>query len=287
VTPVKFSFADQERAGIRPWLLSLGEPSLFEPFRCGLIKAIEKAKAADIEPATKFLANSPKGVFVIFVGEGLPNSQSFKKAVADHHIAFQPLKGAELGRWTEKEFASNGILSPPDEVVEKVILIGAENPDSIAQIVEKYASFLDGETPSSTSLRDLYPMQYAASDFALAESLVSQPRAKTEVLLHQLFQQGSSPYMLLGLLTRTWSSLLSIRALSDKGVSGPDIRNELGIAPWLFNKYLPLAKKFPASHLADHIRALMEADFRLKDKSLGPAKVLGTLARKIRQEKGG
>jgi DNA polymerase III delta subunit len=83
--------------------------------------------------------------------------------------------------------------------------------------------------------------------------------------------------MLIGLLTKTFTTLLRIRALLDRGVQGQAIRNDLGITPWLFNKYLPTAQKLSVKRLEKTLYALLKADFSLKDRSLGAAAAFSSL----------
>jgi DNA polymerase III delta subunit len=72
-----------------------------------------------------------------------------------------------------------------------------------------------------------------------------------------------------------------IRALSDQGMSQGDIKADLAISPWLFSKYLPLARRVSTPALLRALKALSEADFRLKDKSLGPTAVFSSAASRI------
>lgn len=277
-----FTFTEMHKDNVRSFLTELGEPSLFEPHRIGHCRGIEKAKAADIEPVAKFIQDLPPGVTLLLSGADLPNSQLFKKSIGDHHIHFEALQGAELRRWAEREFALQEISEVSDELVEYIIAIAEESPDQVSAYVEKFSLFLNGATPTLSALQQLFPAQVHANDFELAETILTAPRARVEVTLTQLVEQGSSPFMLMGLLGKTWSSLLAISALNQKGLGGNEIRNQLGLSSWIFNKYLPLSKRLSAEAATSSIEALMEADFALKDRSLGPEVVLSKLARTLR-----
>jgi len=280
--PLTFNFADA-RGGPQAFLNDLGEPSLFEPTKFAVMKALEVAKAVDLDPVGKFLATPPRGVHLLLIGSGLPNSGNFKKTLTQSAtvLALDALKGAELRRWTERELKTAGVSGAEDDVVETILAASSEDPDAATALIEKFALYLDGAPPSVAAVRSLMPGRSHASDFELAEQLLSGKRANTEVLLHKLISQGSSPFMLIGLLAKTFGSLVRIRALLDKGLSANEIKNDLGITPWLMNKYMPLAKRAPIHVLTRHLTALTKADFRLKDRSLGPTAVLGTLAHEI------
>jgi DNA polymerase III delta subunit len=279
-TPRTFSFGEQGRNSPSAFLRDLEEPSLFEPTRFAVIRSIESAKAADVEPVSEFLRKEVPGVHLFIVGESLPNTPNFKKTLdaLATQLPFEPLKGAELNRWVEREVAQSGIQGADDEVIELLISLGSDDPETISRLVEKFALYLGDSKASRNALKALEPGRATASDFELAETLLGKNRAQTETLLVQLLAQGSSPFMLLGLLTKTFASLYRIRVLLDRGISQNVIKNDLGISPWLFSKYLPLAQRTTSSALASTLEALLVADFRLKDRSIGPAGILSSVA---------
>ena len=241
------------------------------------------AKVVDLEPLTNFLNKKIDGVHVIIVGEGFPQSQNFKKGIEKLAtvLIFEPLKGAELRRWTERELKTAGVSGTTDEMVELALSLAAEDPETVSALIEKLSLYLDGDAPTPEVMRTLIPGRSSASDFELADALMSRKRASTEVLIHQLFSQGSSPFMLLGLLTKTFVSLYRIRAMLDRGLQQNDIRLALGISPWLFNRYIPIARTQTLGALSNHCEALLRADFRLKDKSIGHAATFSFLAHQI------
>jgi len=278
--PRSFSCGEQGRSSPETFLRDLAEPSLFEPVRFAIVRHVESAKAVDLEPLSEFIRKEIPGVHLFIVGESLPNAPTFKKTLEAHatHLSFDVLKGAELRRWIEREVAAQGIAGAEDDVIELLSSLGGEDPDAIARVIEKFALYLGDTKASRQALRALEPARATASDFELAETLLGRDRAATETLLLQLISQGSSPFMLLGLLTKTLTSLYRIRVLLDKGLSGSEVKNAMGISPWLFSKYLPLAQRLRSPVLKASLDALFVADFRLKDRSLGPAAILSRVA---------
>ena len=275
-----FGFGEQGRSSIAPFIQDISEPSLFEPVRYALIKNIQIAKAQELEPLSQLIARSLSHIKLFIVGEGLPNSGNFKKVLEKHAtlLDFEELKGAELRRWTERELRQNGIEAPSDEVVELIVSLAADEPAEISRLLEKLSIYLDGAPASAEAIRSLTPSRPSGNDFDLADSLTLGKRINTELLLHNLLAQGSSPFMLIGLLAKTFTTLYRIRALLDRGVQAQAIRTDLGITPWLFNKYLPAAQKVPLARLERNLNALLKADFSLKNKSLGPAATFSQLA---------
>lgn len=283
--PTTFTFGESGRASINNFINDVGEPSLFDPTRYAIVRGIESAKAADVEPLSQFITRKVEGVHLFIIGPSLPNTPNFKKTLDKFgtSLAFEELKGAELRRWTERELRQNGVDEASDELVELALSLTAEDPEAVASLIQKLSLYLDGDKPSTEALRLLVPGRSSASDFELADALLSKKRGKTEVLIHQLLSQGSSPFMLMGLLTKTFVSIYRIRAMLDRGLSQQDIRAALGISPWLFTKYAPIAQKASLTSLSAHCEALLAADFRLKDKSIGHGATLGSLAHQISQ----
>jgi DNA polymerase III delta subunit len=266
-TPRSFSFSEQGRSSPTAFLRDHEEPSLFEPTRFAIIRGIELAKAADVEPISDFLRKKVPGVHLFIVGENLPNTPNFKKTLQSHatHLAFEQLKGAELTRWTERESKQQKLDTNDDALIELIISLGDSDPEAISKLIEKFCLYLGSEKPSQSALRALEPGRAHASDFELADTLLGRNRGVTEALLTQLMSQGSNPFMLMGLLTKTFTSLLRIRAMLDSGANQNDIRNALGLSPWIFSKYLPLAKQRSVAELNKILEGLLVADFRLKD----------------------
>jgi DNA polymerase III delta subunit len=278
--PRTFSFSENARHSPAPFLRDLEEPSLFEPTRFAVIRGIESAKALDIEPLAEFVRKKISGVHLLIIAESLPNIPTFKKLLDSHAttLIFEALKGAELRRWIEREVSSQGIVGAEDDLLELLSVLGDNGPDTIASVIEKFSLYLGDAKASKSALKALEPGRVTASDFDLAETLLGRNRAVSEALVLQLIAQGSSPFMLVGLLTKTFTSLYRIRVLLDKGLSTNDIKSATGISAWLFSKYLPLAQRTRQTTLEGIIDALLVADFRLKDRSLGPANVLSSVA---------
>jgi DNA polymerase III delta subunit len=278
--PRSFSFGEQGKTSLVAFLRDLEEPSLFEPTRFAVMRSIESAKAADVEPVSEFLRKEVPGIHLFIVGESLPNTPNFKKALdaLAVQLPFDTLKGAELTRWVEREVTQSGIEGADDEVIELLISLGGDDPEMISRLIEKFSLYLGDTKASRNALKALEPGRATASDFELAETLLGKNRAASETLLLKLLSQGSSPFMLLGLLTKTFSSLYRIRVLLDRGISQNVIKNDLGISPWLFSKYLPLAQRTSTEALAKNLESLLIADFRLKDRSTGPAGIMSGIA---------
>ena len=278
--PRALTLGDSNRPLLSAFIRDLEEPSLFEPSRFAILRGIDSAKAVELEPLSEFLRKKIPGVYLFIVSESLPNVPTFKKVLESHAqmIVFDALKGAELKRWIEREASQKGLTGADDEIIELLSSLGSEDPEAIANLVEKFSLYLGDAKPSRQALRALEPGRAVASDFELAETLIGKNRASTETLLLQLLSQGSSPFMLLGLLTKTFTTLYRMRALVDKGLSQSEIKNSLGISPWLFSKYQPLAQRLSAHTLESAVAALFVADFRLKDRSLGPAAIMSSLA---------
>jgi DNA polymerase III delta subunit len=278
--PRTFTFGDSGRSSIVNFLGDIGSPSLFETETFAVIRSVEGAKASELEPISSFLAKLPAGVHLFIIGASLPNSPNFKKALEKHAtlLAFEPLKGAELRRWTERELRHHNIDNAPDDVVEMLLSLASEEPEAVSRLIEKFGLYLSGDKPSTEALRSLIPGRSHASDFELADHLLLGKRAITEAALQQLMSQGSSPFMLIGLLTKTVTNLLRLRTMLDRGYQQQDIRNELGLSSWLFSKYLPTAKRVSSSQLSRTLDALLVADYRIKDRSLGSDAVFSMVA---------
>ena len=88
--------------------------------------------------------------------------------------------------------------------------------------------------------------------------------------------------MLLGLLARVWTNYLKIKSLQDTGVATSVLRKQLGMQPWVFNKYLEATRNYDKSHLARGCLEILAVDSRLKNRSAGSAALFSELAYSLR-----
>jgi DNA polymerase III delta subunit len=101
-------------------------------------------------------------------------------------------------------------------------------------------------------------------------------------MISGLLAAGKSPFMLMALLNRSFSSYLAIRSLMDEGQNPQDVRQTLGITPWVFNKQLPIARRYSSDDLSRAFKTLVSVDSKLKNRSLSPDVLMSDVIHQLR-----
>ena len=258
--------------------------SLFTPKRFFIIRDIERANAAAAKELQKILEEVPAGSHIVATaGELKPTNPLHKLFTkAKRLIELPPLEGLELKRWVQKELKTAGFSEIGNGVVEAIVDVGGESPDLISNIIERMALYLDGSKIEVKDVRGLFTAEPDPNEFALIDAIAAANPAGVEVLLHELFNDGKNPFLLLSLLARTFSNFLVIKRLLDSGRSPGDVRQLMGMTQWVFDKQVQGIRRYSTAQLARTLDAIVRADSKLKNKSLGTAEVIGGLCAELR-----
>jgi DNA polymerase III delta subunit len=159
---------------------------------------------------------------------------------------------------------------------------GEGSLDRISQLIEICSLTLDPSQPLTASIcGSIIQVPSTSKEFALIDALTSRNRASAEALLVTLLISGVSPFPLLSLINKTFSNFLAIHSLTSRRVDEGAIQKLLGMQPWLFRKQRDIAIRLNPSFLRAAYRAIIAADSKMKNRSLGPDIVLSELVAKL------
>ena len=96
-------------------------------------------------------------------------------------------------------------------------------------------------------------------------------------MLHALLDSGESPLGIVALTAIQTRSLIQVKALGEQGMRIPMISKTAGMAPFLVEKLLPLARQFSYAQLEATHRRLQEVDNALKRSKMTPEMALDLL----------
>ncbi|RIL07124.1 MAG: hypothetical protein DCC75_10280, partial [Proteobacteria bacterium] len=179
--------------------------------------------------------------------------------------------------WIERELKRLGIVNYPEKLPELVSELGQQDPDEIIKLLEQLALYADSPEVSSADIKQLFSHDEVKSEFEFIDCLMNRNAARAEILIENLFQHGKSPFMLLALLAKNFATFIAIKALSDQGRTPHEIRQRLGLAPWLFGKHQSAVRTFSQAQLRRGLHAIMRADSKLKNRSVGQEAIFSEL----------
>ena len=254
--------------------------SLFSPQRFFLINNVEALTAALNKKLLDVVQAKNPDTYLFFASAKLASNSvffnHFKKANA--LLELEELKNLDLNRWTQKELKNAGINTWDEILVESIIQSTESDPDKIVELIEKLSLYTDGDKATLSDLSKLSKQAPDASEFALLDYLPNKKLAwKSELLVTQIFDAGKNSFALLGLIARTYNSYLQIAYLRERGMSLQQIRQKLNISPWIFNKQAEACKNYSSKQLQKCLKAILLADSKLKNKSLGDLGIFSEL----------
>ncbi len=196
-------------------------------------------------------------------------------------LELSALEGSELRRWTEGELKAVGLKRYSSFVVESLINLAHSDPDQINKLAVQIALFAEGDEVHDSDLRALFTQQLEPSEFELINSLLGKNRAAPEILLQQLLSSGKNAFALLGLIARVFSNYLRIKLLLVSGENHKKIAESIGQSAWAFSRSIQAVQYYSLKQLRKAQLAIVRADARLKNRSLGPDLVLSELIEEL------
>lgn len=276
------SLAVAERKSLTPfvartWENDLPALSLFSKQRLIIASGADELKAEDARSLVALLERAALGTTTILVVDSLPERHALRSALSAATLELPELRSFELLRWTERELHRCGITTFEKTVPERLAAIAEEKPDRIASLADHLALYLDGQPASEAVLQRLFGRPSSLDEYKLLDLLVRRKTVEAIRLLRALLNSGMNHFLLLGTLSRAFSSYHTLATLVRAGVDEREMRTAMGSPPWLFQRQLPLSKQLGVERARDATAAVVRADSRLKHHNVSPDSVLDSL----------
>ena len=218
-------------------------------------------------------------VLVVLVDEPLEPGHPLMAAAQRHGRArlFTPPKGERLEEWLVTRAGAAGVRLAPDAVRLLAAEVG-DNLRLLAAEVDKLATYAGaGGTITAKDVRALTPAAHTARVFDLTDALARRDRTRALALLHELLAAGESPFGIIALTAFQTRALLQVKTLAERGLRAHQIAQSVGMAPYVVEKSLPLARQFTFAQLEAAHRALLDVDTALKHSRMTPELALDLL----------
>lgn len=260
-----------------------GSLSLFSKRRFFLLDQAE-ALSADVQKEILLLADTFKSdTVLILLAATLLASSPLRKAYTQRErcIVFEELRGAALQQWIEKELKRAEFSSWPESLPSLLAVMEEESVDAVARDVELMRLYSGSPAITSEDVRKLFIQRGAVGEFEYLDALAQGKISQSETLLGELLAAGKNPFMLLALIARSFVNYTGVKALQVEGASVETMKDTLGLTPWVLNKHLSSAKRYSVRRLARALAAIVRADSKLKNRSLGAETIFGELGLQV------
>ncbi|HEV8194024.1 MAG TPA: DNA polymerase III subunit delta [Ktedonobacterales bacterium] len=215
-------------------------------------------------------------VLVVLVPEVLDAIHPLLKAAQRHGNVrtFAPLRGPQLENWLMRRARTYETKLAPEAAQLLVNTVG-DDLRLLACEVDKLSTYVGaGGSIGPTEVRLLTPVARQARVFDLTDALARRDRPLALELLHELLASGESALGIVALAAFQTRTLLQVKLLAERGRGVGQIAQLAGLAPFVAEKSLPLARQFSITQLEDAHRALLEVDTALKRSRMTPEMAL-------------
>lgn len=218
-------------------------------------------------------------VLVALIPDELKADHPLMQAARRHgksHVFAKP-SGAHLTDWVARRARAQGRRITPESVRMLVESLG-DDLRMLASEIDKLGTYVgDGGEIGVDDVRALTPVARQSKVFDLTDALARRDTSAALALLHELLANGESPLGIVALTAFQTRSLMQVKLLSDRGMPAHQIASAAGIAPFVVEKSLRLARRFTFAQLEAAHRTLLEIDTSLKRSRMTPELALDLL----------
>lgn len=208
---------------------------------------------------------------------------------------FEPLKGAKLKNWVEKEFEKQGAKATP-QASEKLIDFIGNNLWQFSNEIKKLVAYKNKpafvkasagkQKIEADDVELLVRANLETEIFKTIDAIAAKNKKTALKLIHQHLERGDSPLYLLSMVNFQFRNLLIIKS---RDQSSNDIRTggikkmaqELNLHPFVIKKSLWQASKFSLEELKRIYRKIFQIDLNIKTGRLDPQIALDLLIAEI------
>lgn len=185
--------------------------------------------------------------------------------------------GAQLERWVaQRAKAVDATITP--EAARLLIEAVGDNPRALAGEIEKLRVYVGkGASIDAAAVQALTPDLRQSRSFDLTDALARRQHARALALLHEFLADGQAPLYILGMVASQTRSLIQVKALSERGLRAGEIAETAGMAPFVVEKSLQLARQFTFAQLNAAHHAALAVDVALKSSRMTPEMALDLL----------
>ena len=276
--PKRIKLKETSNDNLRKINFQANELSLFSTKQIFLIEQIENITAEKTDILLKIIEAAHEDNYFILTGSSLrSNSRLYKKLAQSKCLVSMPAFNAtELQRWILRELKSRK-LECDSTTAQLLSTMAMESADRAHNFIDMIELYTNDRSFTKEDLVKLFPFDSNVNEYHLIDEINAGKTAAAELRSYQILKSGKQTFPLLGLLYHSMMNYFLIAKLAANGVPQAEIRRKTGLAPWLFNKHLNVAKRTDPTIWQSKLGYFVNSDSKLKNRSLGDENILSEL----------
>ena len=179
---------------------------------------------------------------------------------------FERSGDTQLLAWLKRHFDKEGI-SVTRESLEAMVFRSGRSMDILHAEVEKLSAYLKSRDRDSLTAHDVAEVCSSTPEsdtFALSNAILDRNKRAAFAALEEMKRQRLDCTMIVGMMAKTYSELLTVVCLKDDGVDVSEIESTTGIHPYKVKSYMRASKLFKAGAPAAILGELSRVDVGMK-----------------------
>jgi DNA polymerase III subunit delta len=236
--------------------------------RLVLVGQVEAWKAADVKEIAAYLdAPAPDAVLAL-TGEVKADSALGKAIAKRGEVLVYDVSAKAMPRWVAEQFTRLGAQAEPSACSTLIELVG-DDPEELANEIEKLALWAAGETIEARHVLSLVPGRAETSIFALTDAwgrrdLPAALGASEELLARSDRPRRDELLRLAGLLANHVARVRRCQSLAEEGVRPREAASRLKMHPFVAQKAFQQAANFSVDELRAATVEMAALDHALK-----------------------
>lgn len=234
--------------------------------RLVVVRGVDRMPASDQGILAEYATDPAETACLVLVAQKLRKDSKLYKAVhaiggAAEYTA--PRKG-EYPTWVAKDLAARGRYIEPDAAALLVRAVGRDLRRLETEIGKIVAYVGDRTEISRADVESVVALSAPPSIFDFLNAMSARECGTALGLLEQIIDGGEEMLKIHAMTVRHLRTLVSVRALIDRGVDRGGLMREVGMADWQARQAAEQARRFEPAELRTALGAAAELEARMK-----------------------
>ena len=184
-----------------------------------------------------------------------------------HIVDFPPSTDVQLLGWLKRHFEAEGIHVSP-EALSRLLFRSGHSMDVLARETEKLSVLVKARGLALLTPNEVEEVASSTPEcdaFALSNAILSKDKALALSALAEMKYRRIDPTVVLGMLVKSYSELLSVASLLAEGVGGQDIEKTMKLNAYKAKLLLSAARRRTVEELSSAVARLSEIDLFMKN----------------------
>ena len=264
--------AEIDFASVRDDIMS---PPMFEPY-----KLIEwrypdfcKMKESDLDELEKIVdlvISTDYAVLAFLVSDGdidLGTPKKESKLVKRFGekiriLNFNKSTDQQLLAWLKRHFDAEGVAVTVD-VLNALIFRAGHSMTVLNNEVTKLCMLAGSRGQKEITVADVHAVASSTPEcdtFALSNAILERNKKEAFVALEEMKSRRLDPIMILGMMAKTYTDIVSVIMMLNDGINSNDIQTATKMNPYKLKHYLQAAKRFTAEKANNILAELSRVD---------------------------